>query len=38
MLITGNPGVLRILQVTRVDGLFEIHPSRAAATEGFLSA
>ena len=38
MLITGNPSVLRILQVTRVDCLFQIHPSRAAATKGFLSA
>ena len=32
LLITGNPNVLRILRMTRVDGLFEIHPSRAAAT------
>lgn len=38
MLITGNPDVLRILQITRVDGLFEIHPSRAAATEGSTDA
>ncbi|HEX5909750.1 MAG TPA: STAS domain-containing protein [Thermoleophilaceae bacterium] len=38
MLITGNPSVLRILQVTRVDCLFEIHPSRAAATGAYLDA
>jgi len=38
VLITGNPSVLRILQITRVDGLFEIHPSRAAATGGSLGA
>ncbi|HYI36249.1 MAG TPA: STAS domain-containing protein [Thermoleophilaceae bacterium] len=38
VLITGNPAVLRILQVTRVDGLFEIHPSRAAITRTPLGA
>ena len=38
VLITGNPNVLRIFQITRVDGLFQIHPSRAAATKGRASA
>ncbi len=33
ILITGNPTLLRVFKITRVDCLFEIYPSRAAAAE-----
>jgi anti-sigma B factor antagonist len=32
-LICGNPDLLRVLKVTRVDGLFEIWPSLTAAAD-----
>lgn len=33
-LVAGNPDLLRIFKIARVDGLFETYPSLAAATEG----
>ena len=34
VVVCGNPDLLRVLKVTRVDGLFEIWPSLTAAVEG----
>lgn len=33
VLIAGNPDLLRVFNVTRVDGLFAIYPSRTAAAQ-----
>ena len=35
VLVCGNPSLLRIFQIIRVDGLFEIYPSLSAATERY---
>ena len=32
-LVVGNPSLLRVFNITRVDDLFEIYPSLAAATK-----
>lgn len=32
-LVAGNPSLLRVFKITRVDDLFEIYPSLAAATK-----
>ena len=32
-LVVGKPSLLRVFKITRVDDLFEIHPSRAAAVK-----
>ena len=33
VLVTGNPTLLRVFKITRVDALFEIYPSRVAAAK-----